>query len=99
MTPPPSPPLPELVLYTREDCHLCDEARTSIELVLSERRAAGRPIPPFREVDIASDEDLERTYRDRIPVVVLGDERLELVVGPRRVARAIERVLDGVTAK
>lgn len=91
-------PLPELILYTRDGCHLCDDARQSIETVLAERRADDRPVPILREVDIATDPDLERTYRERIPVIELGGERLELLIGPRRLARMLERVLDGVTA-
>jgi hypothetical protein len=95
---PPSPALPELVLFTRDGCSLCPEARESIELVLDERRRSGRPVPTFREVDIAGDDELERVYRERIPVVEIGGERLELVIGARRLARLMERILDGVTA-
>jgi Glutaredoxin-like domain (DUF836) len=95
---PPSPALPELVLFTREGCSLCPEARDAVELVLDERRRSGRPVPTFREVDIAGDEELERAYGERIPVVAIGGERLELVIGARRLARLMERILDGVTA-
>ena len=94
----PSPALPELILYTREDCELCDEARVAIGIVLDERGRSGRPVPALREVDIGVEEDLERRYGERVPVVVVGDEHLDLVVGARRLARLMERVLDGVTA-
>ena len=90
--------LPDLVLFTREGCSLCPEARNAIDLVLDERRRAGRHVPTFREVDIAGDDELERVYGERIPVVEIGGERLELVVGARRLARLMERILDGVTA-
>jgi len=93
-----SPALPELVLFTRAGCGLCDEAREAIEVVLDERRRSGRPVPLLREVDIAADPALKEAYGERIPVVTLGDERLELIVGARRLARLMERVLDGVTA-
>ena len=95
---PPAPALPELVLFTREGCSLCPEARDAIELVLDERKRSGRSVPPFREVDIARDDTLERVYRERIPVVEIAGEHLELVVGARRLARLMERILDGVTA-
>jgi hypothetical protein len=94
----PSPALPELVLFTREGCSLCPEARDAVEQVLDERRRSGRPVPAFREVDIAGDDELERDYRERIPVVEISGERLELVIGARRLARLMERILDGVTA-
>jgi glutaredoxin len=71
-------PLPEVVLYGRPDCHLCDEAR---ELLLAMR---GTP-PAFdlNEIDIESDERLLASYLERIPVVVLEGEVLsELVLDP-----------------
>jgi hypothetical protein len=95
---PTSPALPELVLFTSEGCSLCPEARDAVELVLDERRRSGRPVPTFREVDIAGDDELERDYRERIPVVEIGGKRLELVIGARRLARLMERILDGGTA-
>jgi glutaredoxin len=55
-----------LVLYGREGCHLCDEARTALERV-------GHP---FEEVDIGADDDLLRRYLERIPVVALDGEEL-----------------------
>jgi hypothetical protein len=94
----PATPLPELVLYTSAGCHLCDEAREAIDTVFAERRAAGRPEPAVRTVDIAGDPDLERAYRQHIPVVAVAGERLELVVSARRLARLLERILDGVPA-
>jgi glutaredoxin len=94
----PAPAASELVLFTREGCSLCPEAREAIELVLDERRRSGRPVPTFREVNIAGDDELEPVYAERIPVVEIGGERLELVIGARRLARLMERILDGVTA-
>jgi len=95
---PHSPALPELLLYTREGCHLCEEARAAIARVLEERAQAGLPRPAVREVDIADDPALEAIYRERIPVVELGDARIELAVGTGRLARLIARVLDGRAA-
>jgi glutaredoxin len=50
-----------LVLYGRQGCHLCDEARTVLERV-------GHP---FEEVDIEADNELLARYLERIPVVAL----------------------------
>jgi glutaredoxin len=55
-----------LVLYTRDGCHLCDEAR---EVLL-------RVGHPFEEVDIEGDDELHRRYLERIPVVALDGEEL-----------------------
>jgi hypothetical protein len=83
------PPLPDLVLYARPACSLCDEARQAIELVLADRRERGEPVPEFVERDIETDPDLHRRYLERIPVVELGDERVELVVSVGKLRRLL----------
>jgi glutaredoxin len=55
-----------LVLYGRDGCHLCDEARVVLERV-------GHP---FEEVDIETDDALLRRYLERIPVVALDGVEL-----------------------
>ena len=87
-----------LVLVTRQGCHLCDEALAAIDDVIRDRRLAGLLVPQLRLVDIAGDAALEHLYGERIPVVTLDGEELELVIGVRRLARLMERVLDGVAA-
>ena len=57
------PQLPEVVLYGRPDCHLCDEARAAI----LEFDAVD-----LREVDIESDDGLFKAMLERIPVVEIG---------------------------
>jgi glutaredoxin len=49
-------------------CHLCESARRVIERVQAD--------VPFEleEIDISDDPELERRYRERIPVVVVGGE-------------------------
>ena len=56
----------KLVLYGRDGCHLCDEARVVLERV-------GHP---FEEVDIETDDALLKRYLERIPVVALDGEEL-----------------------
>ena len=55
--------MPEVVLYGRPDCHLCDEARAAI------RQFDGIEL---REVDIESDDRLFKAMLERIPVVELN---------------------------
>jgi glutaredoxin len=65
----------EVVLYGREGCCLCDDARA---LLLEVR--AERPFN-FTERDIDRDERLLRAYLERIPVVTIdGVEAFELLV-------------------
>jgi Glutaredoxin-like domain (DUF836) len=88
-------PLPDLVLYARPGCHLCDEARRAIEAVLAQRAAQGLPVPTLTERNIEADEALHRAYLERIPVVELDGRRIELVVGAGRVRRLLAEALDG----
>ncbi|HJP66009.1 MAG TPA: glutaredoxin family protein [Actinomycetota bacterium] len=76
--------LPDVVLYSRSSCHLCDDAR---EVILAEReRSAFR----FREVLVDGDEDLERAYGLRVPVVtVAGTEAFEYTVNPSELRRLV----------
>jgi len=93
-----TPPLPDLVLYTRPGCHLCDEARGAIQAILEDRAARSLPLARLTERDITRDPDLERTFFDRIPVVELGGNRLELAISPSRLRRWIDERLDRVLA-
>jgi c-di-GMP-related signal transduction protein len=56
--------MPEVVVYSRPECHLCEEALAAI-VALHEQ--GYRFV--LREVDIESDELLLRRHLERIPVV------------------------------
>ena len=55
-----------LTLYTRKDCHLCDEAKAALESLQSQY--------PHRlvEIDIDTDPALQKAYLVEIPVVEIG---------------------------
>jgi hypothetical protein len=89
--------LPDLVLYTRLGCHLCDEARAILHALLDQRQEAGRPVPRLVERDISANPEWERAYFATIPVVELGDQRLELVTSLGRL-RALLGRLDAPAA-
>jgi glutaredoxin len=59
-----------VILYSKSDCPLCDEARTALERV--------RARVPFElgEVDITTDPELDARYRERIPIVAVDGEEL-----------------------
>jgi hypothetical protein len=68
-----------VVLYSRRTCGLCDKARA---VILAERE--GLPFR-FEEIFIDGDDDLERRYGLRVPVVeVNGIEEFEISVEPTR---------------
>ena len=88
------PPLPDLILYGRAGCGLCDEARALIGALLAARKLAGLATPALVERDIETDPAWERAYFATIPVVELGDRRLELATSAARVRRLLTDVLD-----
>jgi hypothetical protein len=64
-----------VVLFGREGCCLCDDAREVLMRVRAEHPFA------FEERDISEDVALLRTYLERIPVVTIdGVEAFELFV-------------------
>lgn len=87
-------PLPDLILYGRPDCGLCDEARDLLRALLDERDRAGRPNPTLIEIDIETDAALERRYFAIIPVVELGDRQLELATSAAKLRRLLADALD-----
>ena len=87
------PPLPDLVLYARPGCSLCDEAREAIDLVIGDRRARGLAVPTVVERDIEADDELHRRLLERIPVVEIGNLRVELIVTVGKVRRLLNEAL------
>lgn len=85
--------LPDLILYSREGCHLCAEARAILDALLVQRRARGLPCPMLIERDIATNGDWERAWFATVPVVELGDRRLELVTSAAKL-KALLAILD-----
>ena len=87
-------PYPDLVLYGRAGCGLCDETRTLLVSLLDERARAGLPAPTLVERDIETDPAWERAYFASIPVVQLGDRRLDLATSAAKLQRLLTDVLD-----
>jgi len=55
----------EVKIYSRADCHLCEEAKSTIEAVADEVDTPVR----IEEVDVDTDETLRAEYGDRVPYV------------------------------
>ena len=74
----------QLIIYTGPNCHLCEQAKTMLYPLLSERGLA------LVEVDIHTDAELQQKYGIRIPVVLAnGQEK-----GWPFTAAQIGRLLD-----
>lgn len=54
-----------ILLYGRPGCHLCDDARETIERVCSDLGVS------YTEVDISADPDLLHKYGEQIPVTLV----------------------------
>jgi hypothetical protein len=90
-------PLPEISLYTRPGCGLCEEARASLQGILEDRAARGEAIVTVKELDITTDPDLEARFFDIIPVVEMGGRRLDLAISPAKLRRFVADALDAAT--
>jgi glutaredoxin-like protein DUF836 len=58
-----------VTLYSRPECHLCDEVRERLERM----RATGSAFE-IEEIDIDGDDALFTAYLERIPVVAIAGE-------------------------
>jgi len=57
---------PQVTLYTRAGCHLCDEAKQAIAA------AGARAEFDYREIDIDGDPALRSRYNEEVPVVAIN---------------------------
>jgi len=91
------PALPTVVLYSRPGCHLCDDTRAALSALLDDRRARGLVAPAVEERNIETDEGWERAFATTIPVVEVGERRLELAISPARLRRLLDETLGTAT--
>jgi hypothetical protein len=76
-----------LILYERNGCHLCEEARVLLDQVLGVDR--------YDRVDIEADDDLVVRYGFRIPVISLdGVDRLEAPIAAADVRALLAMLTD-----
>jgi hypothetical protein len=79
-----------VVLFGRDGCCLCDEAREVIARVRADHPFA------YEERDIDLDDALLRAYLERIPVVTIdGVEAFELFIDEAAFAERLSRVERG----
>lgn len=66
-----------ITLLSKPGCHLCDDARETIESVRSELAAAadGGVATELEELDILQDAKLARLHSEDIPVVLIEGRR------------------------
>jgi uncharacterized membrane protein len=83
----------EVTLYTRQDCHLCEEAQADLESLLKEI--------PHRLiiVDIDQDPDLVEEYGTRVPVVAAGPFTVEPPFDRRKLRMTLGAARDSVSMR
>jgi glutaredoxin len=59
----------EIIVYSRPGCHLCEEAKTVLQPLLTEFGCA------LREVNIDRDTELAERYSWDIPVIFIGSHK------------------------
>ena len=62
-------PTHEVILYSRQGCHLCDVVKQSLE------RLTHRAAFTWREVDIDADENLKQQFNTEVPVVFIDGRK------------------------
>ena len=79
-----------VVLYGRDGCCLCDDAR---ELLV---RVRARHEFVLLERDIDTDDELFKAYLERIPVITIdGEEAFELLIDEAELQRRLDTVQSG----
>jgi glutaredoxin len=75
-----------VTLYGRPGCHLCEDARATLERLRSREPFA------VEDVDIESDPALHARYLERIPVIAVdGEELSELFVDEEALLARLRR--------
>lgn len=88
-------PLPDLILYGRPGCHLCEDAHVILDGLLARRAEAGLSVPAVVDRNIEDDDAWRRRYLVTIPVIALGDRELELATSAARIGPFLAQALDG----
>jgi glutaredoxin len=79
----------KVVIYSRVNCHLCEEAEKNVREVMV--------YTPFdlEVIDINGDQELERLYGEEVPVITInGDVHDYYKVDKQRLLKAL-RALNG----
>lgn len=82
-------PLPDVVLITKADCHLCAEARAAVGRVTAALGIA------WTEQSVDDDAALRERFAEEIPVVLVdGVQRDFWKIDETRLTRTLRRALD-----
>ena len=75
----------KVVIYSRANCHLCEEAEKNVREVLEEIHFG------LQVIDINGDQGLERLYGEEVPVITInGDVHDYYKVDKQRLLKALQ---------
>jgi glutaredoxin len=87
--------IPALILYSKAGCHLCEETRAFLEILLARRATLGLAAPAITERDIESDPAWERAFFSDIPVIEIDNRRMTLATSPLKIEQLIAEAFGG----
>jgi glutaredoxin len=59
----------DVIVYSRKQCHLCDEVKETLA------RLESNGLFRWREIDIDGDPELQRLYNEEVPVVFIDGRK------------------------
>ncbi len=76
-------------IYSKPNCHLCDEAKTVLQTVRNQ-------IPfELNEINIEADPDYYNLYKEQIPVIFINDQKaFKFKVTEKELRKRLQRVLQ-----
>ena len=68
----------ELIIYSRQGCHLCEVMKQELEAMNLRKSSMGlssdsQPSTVIKVIDIDNDPGLKKRYHDKIPVLFVND--------------------------
>ena len=61
--------MPEVIVYSRKHCHLCEVVKEKLARLQSHSSFQ------WHEIDIDTDPELQRLYNEEVPVVFIGGRK------------------------
>ncbi len=79
------PAAAEVLLYTRSQCCLCDQAKQQLRELQEQARFQ------YQEVDIDQDTELRQRYNEEVPVVFIhGKKAFKYRIDPRQFLKRLQ---------
>lgn len=76
----------DVILYTRQGCHLCDEAKQELD------RLGKAAAFELRVVDIGDDAELAKRFNEEVPVVFInGRKAFKFRIDPKEFLRRLKQ--------